>query len=56
MIDRIRHAWKQPAGRMEEELPVPAGIIPHFLLKRKKKTAPVSQGPSSHAAHKNNIH
>lgn len=43
MINRLRQAWTQPANRNQEELPVPAGIIPYFLLKRKKKAAPLAQ-------------
>ncbi|SMO73157.1 hypothetical protein [Melghirimyces algeriensis] len=40
-------------GRGKEELPVPAGIIPHFLLKkRKKKEASLFNGP----AQEKNIH
>ncbi|PTX64604.1 hypothetical protein C8P63_10298 [Melghirimyces profundicolus] len=36
----------------KEELPVPAGIIPFFLLKRKKKAA----RPVSESATQKNIH
>ncbi|MFC4076354.1 hypothetical protein [Salinithrix halophila] len=41
------------AAKSREELPVPPGIIPHFLLKRKKKTAPAMQAGT---AVKNKIH
>ncbi|PTM57592.1 hypothetical protein [Desmospora activa] len=48
----MRFVRKQPISPVQEELPVPAGIIPHFLLKRKKKAAPLAQGPANHAAQK----
>lgn len=40
----MRFIRKQTLSPVQENLPVPAGIIPHFLLKRKKKAAPLPQG------------
>ncbi|MDA8353076.1 MAG: hypothetical protein M0Z65_07805 [Firmicutes bacterium] len=34
---------QQAANQVREEFPVPAGIIPHFLLKKKKRGTRLSQ-------------